>query len=545
MVLLETVFLKNVILYINSFHTLSEFLRINKKCFEAVQTMFTNSFPLITEDASDEILTRVKLYFPSIQTIRLPCFSLFFLPTIFPAILNIEVLYDVQSTLDQCTSKKFIFPRVINFKGSVEHITCIMKKVQKLILPSGNINELTHVLKNIRLFPRLSQIVFSIDYDSELDDFQKLVIQFQELKVDILVNHVNFDDLQTVKLVQSNLNYNVKHFYYSFSPFTKMPVIFVLLPGLSFQSFDETKVPLNENTTLMQLYYPMNYEGTVLDFSRCTSLTNIVFTDNIKNIKKLCISKSLKRLEIQDFETQPEMSDLSTAKLEYFEVGTLQKSVALPTTLTELHISNLKTFLICPENLLTLRVLKCSREVRYNKKLVHLTIPKLCSNNIIPSSLKELDTSQACFIDKCVNITALTVSLPAGALRGYAIESIGLRPQVLSKLPSKLKELTITDCDKIDAIETPSNITKISVFMNVGGYHPLEIFTKLKLSQFFKEVEIALLFQQIQNCTRSNQNSYEQNARSVCSSQTQTTVSLINLNTADVKKDFYEVMRLM
>ncbi|ELP84205.1 hypothetical protein EIN_259490 [Entamoeba invadens IP1] len=69
---LESVFLKNVILYLQTSSDICSFILINKKCCDSIQSMYTASYNLCRNTP----LPKIQRYFPNIQTIYLEATTL-------------------------------------------------------------------------------------------------------------------------------------------------------------------------------------------------------------------------------------------------------------------------------------------------------------------------------------------------------------------------------------------------------------------------------------------------------------------------------------
>ncbi|ELP85705.1 hypothetical protein EIN_265120 [Entamoeba invadens IP1] len=62
---LENIFLKNVVLYLETLKDITNFILINKSCFSVIQTMYTNTYNLSLHSSIDDIL----FFFPKLETL--------------------------------------------------------------------------------------------------------------------------------------------------------------------------------------------------------------------------------------------------------------------------------------------------------------------------------------------------------------------------------------------------------------------------------------------------------------------------------------------
>ncbi|ELP89360.1 hypothetical protein EIN_233310 [Entamoeba invadens IP1] len=172
--ILESVFLKNVILYLQTLSDIINFITINKKCQESINTMFINTYNLSLSTPAGKILKM----FPSLQTLyltRLP-------PNVgrlnVKSISQIDVSFsDKKMKLTDFFKKSTFPPKIRNlriYSKSIEWKTPTFKKFTKLvemsIFLSHNSKDKFNIvvvpsLKKMNLFIPLQRLVDIQDFD--------------------------------------------------------------------------------------------------------------------------------------------------------------------------------------------------------------------------------------------------------------------------------------------------------------------------------------------------------------------------------------------
>ncbi|BFU19352.1 hypothetical protein EHI8A_013080 [Entamoeba histolytica HM-1:IMSS-B] len=500
MVILEDVFLKNIVLYLPTFHDISTFIRINKKANQIVKTLFINPyFTSLIKCESDIKLLKILFYFPMIQTVQVQYHDLGYIESTLKGIEQIFIQYRIDDDLSQFSDTTFLYPRLLNYKGDIKKIQNQMDKLQRITLINSSTCDLKYIINHISFFPHLKQITICLDYGSDTIDIEKYIKQLIELSIDVNINYESIEDFEFIESLRNKVPLSVKHFFYSFCPFSVVDSsIFVFLNSISSYFYDSY---LTENaSSFQQYYYPMNYKGFLIaSYYPFNSLTSLTIKTPTPTIPTIGLSPSLIELTFPSDFITPNLPNLSTlTHLHSISLGILKTHLKFPLSLTSLTISHSETCFECPSNLQVLNLSSYTKNFKINKTLQSLSINKLNRSMNIPQTLQNLSIKCIANISLCSSITCLSIFIEKiVVVDDFFIEIFG-KYIFRYPVPPLLKQLSILNCRCVDAISLPSSITSLNITMNADKQIPKDIPKLLKIPKTIPKVSILFQFENFQ-----------------------------------------------
>ncbi|ELP89077.1 hypothetical protein EIN_447080 [Entamoeba invadens IP1] len=212
MVVLESVFLKNVILYIPTIEDVFQFILINNKCLSSVKSMYVNSYKLSLKSPIEKIL----LFFPNIETLYFNSYSTRMKKIDTNSIPIVEMnLQSYSSGVSQLFKTKWFPPKIRKMRIIAQEMEMVytnytaFEQLKELVITCSSVSSDNTPYERIICHDTLQKVTFvltlaGVPYIVKLD-FKKM----KNTKFVIILTPQSFSDDYVDLSTLSNLPENV------------------------------------------------------------------------------------------------------------------------------------------------------------------------------------------------------------------------------------------------------------------------------------------------------------------------------------------------
>lgn len=492
---LESIFLMNVVLYLQDYHDISTFMQINHKTQETIRYLKINPyFTAQTDETSNLKILKAQWYFPSLQTLQIRVKDWKFVRKFYERIIRITIVYQPYETIDEIFNsseieQKYFFSKIVNYQGNVLKIKWKMEKLESIKIIDPTEEELQFLCndRNRLLFPQLKRITLKLNvwnendskytYNSgnEYSDYLKYIRKLDTYGYHVILNYgdvsLNGIEERNIKTIMKICPSSIQHCFEGSSPFfpKKIKQLFVFLEKYSITIY---KNYLWEHSDIFQtLFYPMEYIGNTKDnLLPFISLTSIKFTSPMSLIL-LHLPIQLQELSLSEQMITPHIPNLEQmTSLRKLHLGLIKMNISFPSQLEELYISSCDISLHCPMNLKILSIRNVSKDIHYNSRLRSLSLNKINSPQKLPISLKQLSLKSIDKLDQIKtiqSITSLTIQMNKIVTKGNYFQQPTSKQLIECRIPPNLNELTVETSSLImDSV--PHYITSLKVIFHIN-----------------------------------------------------------------------------